>query len=225
MHIIEQKVLKYIEKHSDIFSKLEKSQIINYIKNIKEPRLIPDVIKEVYDELDIFPESRNIDLGFINLIGEKYPIQEKRIIEVGGGKIPRLGKRISKKVTTGKITVYDPKISHYESDTTKLKLVREKFNIKTDVSNTDLLIGLMACEAGETIIDSALENNIDFIIALCEGGPHGDEYDFYEDEEEWLSSLIRYTSREVNDRSMGKLKFKYMKEYNNPYPVIYNDRG
>ena len=225
MHIIEQKVLKYIEKHPDIFSKLEKSQIINYIKNTKDPVLIPDIIREVYDEVGILPENVNIYLGFINLIGEKHLIQEKRIIEVGGGKIPRLGKRISKKLTTGTITVYDPKISHYESDTIKLKLVREKFNRRTDVSNTDLLIGLMTCEAAETIIESALEHNIDFIIALCEGGPHGDEEDFYQDEEEWLSSLIRYTSREVSNKNMGKLKIKYMKEYNDPYPVIYNDRG
>ena len=163
--------------------------------------------------------------NFIKLLSEIYDIKNKKILEIGGGVLPRLGKRISTVLNTGKIVVYDPRLSHYEQSTDKMRLVKDKFIRGNNINDADLMIGLMPCEAAEVIIDAAIDNNVDFVLALCEGGFHGDEYDFYDSPEEWISSMVRYADREVEYRGMGKLKVKYLDKYGSPYPVIYNDRG
>lgn len=219
------KISQFLDKYPDIFSELEKKYIMCYANEIEKGELIPDTIREVYDELDITPLDNNIYIGFINLLSSLHDIKDKNILEIGGGVLPRLGKRISATLNEGKIVVYDPRLSHYEKDTDKMKLVREKFRRGSEIGNTNLIVGLMPCEAAEIIIDTALDNNVDFVLALCEGGFHGDEVDFYESPEEWISSMIKYAKREVEYRDMGKLKIKSMEQYGNPYPVIYNDRG
>ena len=82
----------------------------------------------------------------------------------------------------------------------------------------------MPCEATYNIIDAASRNNVDFMIALCEGGPHGDIYDYFENDNEWLDTMIYMAERAVEDNSMGTIKKAYLKEYHNPYPIIYNKR-
>lgn len=219
------KITQFLEKYPDIFTDIEKRYIMSYAISPSDDLLVPDTIREVYDELGIISDEKNIYIGFMNLISEIYNIEDKKILEIGGGVLPRLGKRISTILNKGKIVVYDPRLSHYEQSTDKMRLVKEKFKRGNNVDNTDLIIGLMPCEAAETIIDTAIDNNIDFILALCEGGFHGDEYDFYESTDEWISSMVKYADREVEYRGMGKLKLKSLEKYGSPYPVIYNDRG
>lgn len=218
-------IINYLMKYPNIFTDLEKKQIINYIDSFGKYKFVPDTVREVYDELGIIQDDNNIYLGFIELIRNIYDIDDMKIVEVGGGVLPRLGKRLSDIISTGSITVYDPRLSVYESNNEKLRLVRENFSINTNISDADLLIGLMPCEACDVIVESALMYEKNFILALCEGGAHGEEFDYFEDEEEWQNSIIRQTKKEVEEKGMGKLKIKYLKEYGNPYPIIYNDKG
>ena len=214
---------KYLKKYEDIFSPLEKQFILNYQEKDYHDKIIPDLIREVYDELGLLQDKDNIFIGFINHLDEEFSIKDKRIIEVGGGIIPRLGKRINTIQTTGNITIYDPRLSIYEESTNKLKLVRRSFTPWTNIKNSDLLIGLMPCEATEAIISNAINNNKDFMIALCDG-MHGDIYDYYIETDEWIESIIHYSERLLKERNMGKIKTKSLSKYNNPYPVIYNER-
>lgn len=217
-------IMEYFKKYPNVFSEMEKNFILNYCETKANERLIPEVVRELYDELGFLCDTENIYIGFIKLIDEIFSIKDKKIIEVGGGVLPRLGERIASYQDKGFITVYDPRLSVYKEQKQKLKLVRESFDKTVDVSNTDLIIGLMPCKAAEIIVDVATHNKKDFVVALCEGGSHGEEYDFYEDDEEWRNSLIKQARREVNKNAMGKLKIKYMHEYANPYPVIYNEK-
>lgn len=218
-------VTNYLKEHPNLFSAFEISYILSWVnEDFCDLELMPDILREIYDELGILSEEKNIYLGFIKMIEEVFDIRNRNILEIGGGILPRLGERISKIQDKGTVTVYDPRISEYKKDSNNLKLVRKEFDGTMNVNDIDLMIGLMPCKAAEIILDVSLKNNIDFIIALCEGGPHGDEYDYFEDDEEWRGSLIRYARRSVDEKNMGKLKIKYMREYGNPYPVIFNDR-
>lgn len=219
------RIENYFIEYPDLFTEFEKKHIKCYAETFSKFKLVPDTIREVYDELGIIPDESNIYIGFMKLLSELHDIKNKKILEIGGGVIPRLGKRISATLDTGKIVIYDPRLSLYEMSTSKMKLVKERFKITTGVGDTDLMIGLMPCEAADIIVESALQNNVDFVLALCEGGVHGDETDFYDSVEEWQDSLIRYAEREVGNRGMGKLKMKSLEDYGSPYPVIYNDRG
>ncbi len=219
-------VSEYLKKFPGIFDDYEKKMILSYVKNNAfDFGLMPDLIREVYDELGILEVDKNIYIGFIKMIDELFELKDKNVLEVGGGVLPRLGERISQIQDKGTITVYDSRISEYKEGNTNLRLVRKKFDGRFSVKGIDLMIGLMPCKAAEVIVDVSVKNNIDFIVALCEGGPHGDEYDYFEDDEEWRCSLITYTSRMVEDNKMGKVKIKYLREYGNPYPIIYNDRS
>ena len=149
-------------------------------------------------------------------------------MEVAGGILPRLGKRIAhyQKVHCGKgtITVYDPRISVYESDTDRLKFVRKQFHKDTDIRNTNLILGLQPCEATYALLDSAFQTKTDFMVALCEGGVHGEPYDFYEDADEWVHGVLCYTEDAVKRYGMGKMKVLSLKQYGDPWPVIYNHK-
>lgn len=226
--ILEDKIYlleEYFRMHPNTFDEMEEEFILNYTKkNRFYKELIPTLVRQVYDELGMLPKEDNIYIGFIKLVNDLFNIENSKIIEVGGGVLPRLGERIADVLNKGSITVYDPRISNYKKNSSKLKLVRKNFNSKIDVGSVDLLIGLMPCKAAEAIVEFSIKNNKDFIVALCEGGMHGEEDDYFEDDEEWRNSLIKTTKRRLENSECGKLKIKYMTEYYNPYPVIYNER-
>lgn len=218
-------VKDYLEKYPDVFTDTEQKYLLAYASSDDlEFVFVPDLVREVYDELGLLKDDENIYLGFIDLIRQNFDITDKKIVEVGGGVLPRLGERISLLQNKGSITVYDPRLSVHKQDSEKLKLVRKKFTRRQDVEGVDLLLGFMPCEAADVIVDTAVDKKIDFMVALCEGGPHGDEFDYFEDEEEWRYSLISGAKYKVKEQGMGVLKIKYMREYGNPYPVIYNER-
>ena len=219
------KVREFILANDGIFTECEKEYLLNYAsRGHISGKIIPDIVREVYDKLNILTDEENIYLGFMDLLNQEFNYRERNIIEVGGGILPRLATRISDNQTTGRIKVYDPRLSKYETNKEKMTLVRQKFYSNTPVNDCNLLIGFMPCEATYNIIDNAARNNIDFIIALCEGGPHGDIYDFFENENDWLNTMIYMAERGVEDYNMGTLEKVYLKKYHNPYPVIYNKR-
>lgn len=217
-----QRVLNFLHSHPGLFSEEEKNFILEYLFYSNE--FIPNIARQVYDELGLLSDDNNLYLGFLNLLQGIHNIEDKHILEVGGGVIPRLGKRILKLQNKGLITIYDPKLNSYEKSTSKFILKREKFHSNTDVSEADLLVGLMPCEAAFDIVDSATKNRKDFVIALCEGGYHGDFFDYYEDEDEWMNSLLIFARRRAERYDIGKIKTKSLDKYYDPYPVIYNER-
>jgi len=218
-------VKEYLRKYPDVFTATEQKYLLGYARSDDMDFVfVPDLIRELYDELGLLEDDENIYLGFIDLIRQNFDITDKKIVEVGGGVLPRLGERISLMQNKGSITVYDPRLSVHKQDSDKLKLVRNKFTRHQSVEGVDLLLGFMPCEAADVIVETAVDKKIDFMVALCEGGPHGDEFDYFEDEEEWRYSLISRAKSKVREQEMGVLKVKYMRDYGNPYPVIYNER-
>ena len=81
----------------------------------------------------------------------------------------------------------------------------------------------MPCKGAEPLLEQATKKNIDFMLWFCEGGAHGDCFDYFEDEEEWLGSMMYTAQRGVEDSKMGKLKVKKLEEFSH-YPIIYNQR-
>lgn len=217
-------VLEYVLSHTELFDEFELRYILYYIRCVPDELFLPDLIRELYDQFGIVSDRKNIYLGFIDLLKENFDIQNSNIIEVGGGIFPCLGKRISLLQDRGTITVYDPRLSFYEGEMEHLKLVGDFFTSSTDVHDTDLLIGFMPCKGAEALIESAVYNEIDFMLALCEGGPHGDYYDYFESDEEWIDSILYRAGRGIEDHHMGVLKTEFLKQYGDPYPIIYNKK-
>lgn len=211
-------IVDYLNLYPDLFTSEEKYLIIEYLNCEGYSYGVPDVVRQLFAKLGLIPDEHSIYKGFFDLVNSKFPVKDKSIIEVGSGIFPTLASMIANAQDKGKIVVYDPRLSIYEEETDKLKLVKSKFMINADIGDADLIIGLMPCEAADVIVDVALTKKIDFMVALCEGGTHIVD-------EDWPESIINRADTYVYKKKMGKLNITYLKEYGDPYPIIYNDRG
>lgn len=222
--IIQSRVLEYLNQHRDEYDEYELMGIENFAKhpNLKQASKA-DGIREILDELGLIPDSHNIYVSFIDLINQQFGIDGKHILEVGGGIIPRLAKRIHLKQNSGSITVYDPRLSTKTVGNDRLILKKEMFHRDTPTTGIDLLVGLMPCKGAEPLIDNAVNNRKDFMLWLCEGGPHGDFYDYFETDEEWIDSTISHAEYGVERQEMGKLRQLRLSDFPE-YPIIYNQR-
>ena len=217
--IMYSKISEFLNKKKDLYSDFE----ISYIKSAMLDEcysgyFYEEGIRELFDEVGFLPDDENIYIAFIDYIKNKYDINNKNIIEVGGGIFARLSRRLTLEQKNGIITVYDPRLDPEIESSDRLVLKREKFTNKTDICNTDLLVGLMPCQGAEPLLEQALTHDRDFVLWLCEGGPHGDCFDYFEDDYEWIDSMVYEAKRGLADKNK-KLKIKKLEEFS-PYPII-----
>lgn len=216
-----------IEKFLETYGKGYDPRELEYIrKNWQrglKSKFTTDILRQIYSELGFFNDSENIYIGFIEILENNFDI-ERDIIEVGGGRFPTLAKTIALKQHKGTITVYDPRLVTTKSEVPNMTLKKENFTMSTPIKKDQLVIAFMPCEATESTIVASGTNNTDFMIALCEGGPHGDEFDYFESEEEWITSMIYKARLMAKKYGLGTIEVADLKQYGDPYPVIYNKR-
>lgn len=213
-------IVKFLMKHENDYTKKEKEFILKNYTWGKKDSLVTDILRQIYEELDLLEENQNIYQGFIDLVEENFGINQN-IIEVGGGKIPVLAKRLAKQQKKGTVTVYDDQLITKASPIPNLTLIKKRVTSSQQLPNKDLIIGFMPCEGTETTIKLAKENKLDFMIALCDGTSHN--IDFMA-EDDWELRMLYEARKAVEQASLGTLEKTYMKNYHNPYPVIFNKR-
>ena len=227
-------ILDYLREHENVFNSSEKDLILVNLNNDGTIYGIPSVCLQLYDELGLLPDDINLYKEFARMIDEQFNIKDKNIIEVGGGNIPCLGKRIELMQDRGTITVYDPNLyisneyknlSEEEKNNRKLKLINRRFTPLVNARNSDIIIGLLPCGSSSTIIKSAVRYNKDFMVALCDSCNYFEYFDTYEEDINWPNNFIEAASRIVEKNGLGKLKVKKNKIIGENYPIIYNDRG
>ncbi len=183
----------------------------------------PFVVREIYDKLGFMSDDENLYVRFAELLRQTHNLSGKRILEVGAGVYPTLGEKIC--TEAGIVVAYDPRLTKKQKSTDKLKLVRRNFNKRMCLDEYDLVVSLMPCKAAEDVLDACIEQDKDFVVGLCEGGPHGDCYDFYEDDIEWRHSIMSYADSRIRRNGRGKVLTKQLDGCNYPYPIIYNSRN
>ena len=214
----------FLAQHKDDIDPFEYEYIKKNIMHIEKNFMYyPFVAREIYDKLGLMKDEENVYHRFAEFVRELYDITDMSILEVGGGVYPTFAERIS--TQAGKVTVYDPRLSKHQKSTDKLKLVRRNFNKNMNLNGYDLVLALMPCKGAEAVLDACVEQDKDFIVGLCEGGPHGDCFDFYEDEEEWISSTVSYADARLRRNGTGKLLTKRLEGCSYPYPIVYNSRN
>ena len=218
-----EKIEKYLNKYSHCFTENEEKYIFDFLKYYKKNKniFLPLEIQQIYDECEIISENNNIYNGYIKLL-EKMNYKGKKILEIGEGFNPRLAIRISKKLTSGTITVYDPLIYKNIKKNKKLKIKRKLFKQKENIKDYNLIISFMAKKAAEIAIEYAINNNLDFIVALYDGGLNDDEFDFYTCTEEWIHAIILNTNNKLKKANRPPLIIEYLYKYHSSYPVLIN---
>ena len=213
---------KFLREHANHYTQEEKEFILKNCAWGKKSPLVPDILRQIYDELDMLDPDKNIYEGFVNLLEENFDI-DRNIVEIGGGKIPSLAKKIALRQTKGTITVYDDKLITTESPFPNLSLEKRRLKSNEILKDADLIMGFMPCEGTQIAIELAKKNQLDFMIAFCEGSCQNELPAFIEDD--WESGMIYEARKAVRDSYLGELKkVKMKKKYQNPYPIIYNKR-
>lgn len=212
---------KFLRDHAKDYTLEEKEFILKNCAWGQKSSLVPDMLRQIYDELGFLDSERNIYDGFVDLLEENFDI-DRNIVEIGGGKIPSLAKKIALRQMHGTITVYDDKLITTDFNLPNLSLKKRRLQAD-ELLNADMIIGFMPCDGTQTAIDLAKRNRIDFMIALCEGSCQNEMPAFMNDD--WENSMIYEARKAVRDGHLGELKkVKMAKKYQNPYPVIYNQR-
>lgn len=221
----QRQIAAYLEAHKADYTEVEyeflkrnTAKAVEYSKGF----FISDILRQVLTELDLLDDDKSMYRGFVEQLSERFDI-DRDIVEVAGGIIPSLAKMIALKQKTGTITVYDPRIIKPDNCPENLIVKRQQFNRDTKIPQAKMIIGFMPCEVAIDIVEAACENEIDFAVALCEGGNRAG-YGYLEEDDEWIGMIEYIAKNGMSDRNMGKLKTFSLEKYGNPYPVIYNER-
>ena len=180
---------------------------------------------QIYSHLGLFEDKDNMYYGYYEKLAENFDIN-CNILDVACGCIPAFGEIVAKKQielpnSKGTITVCDPALVLADESKGNMKLIKDKFNSLYDVSNYDLITGIMPCATTWDIIKSACENNKDFFIGLCGCPP--DDYS-YDDGETFLDKNIEYAKKMCAKYDRDYNEVQLDSEYVVRMPVIYSKR-
>lgn len=219
------KVLDFVNAHADEYSERE----LDYLRTnaawgiiCEEPFRVYDILRQIYGEFDLIPEHQDMHQAFIKILEENFYIN-RDIIEVAGGIVPDLGKKLAARQKTGTLTVYDPRLITSIKTPENMVLKKEHFGKKTPLGDAKMLIAFMPCDLAPTLIDIACKNDLDFMIALCEGGARTG-YEWIEEDDEWIGYMTYSASRGIEKSKMGTLQTASLEKFGSPYPIIYNKR-
>lgn len=215
------KVNRFLEENKHGYNDRELEFIRSNWVHFLDKKFQVDILRQMYSELGFMDDKEDIYHAFIKILEENFDI-DTDIIEVGGGRIPSLAKRIALKQKKGTITVYDPNLISTDSPYPNMVLRKQPFTLQTPVKEDQLIIGFMPCEATEILIQQAVRNKKDFLVALCEGGHYS--FDDYFDTDSWTESILYLAEQGIKKNKLGELVKVDLKEYGNPYPIIYNKR-
>ena len=216
------RALKFLEAHKDSYTEREYDYIKRNISWGIDKPFISDLMRQVCDEIGKTDLSENMYEAFARMLESNFDINTD-IIEIGGGIIPSLAKKIALRQKSGTITVYDPRLMTDIKHPENMILKKEMFNKDTPIGEAKMIIGFMPCDATTLLIETACAHGVDFMVALCEGGMR-EGYGWLEEDDEWIGFVKYCASRGIEDQNLGELREESLSEYNNPYPVIYNKR-
>lgn len=184
-----------------------------------------DIMMQIYDCLGLLDKSENYYLGFAEMVGKKYGL-DCHFLEVGGGYFPAFSYHMDQLQTeansSGTITVYDPKL--IVTGLGNVRLRHSMFTLETPISEFDVLVGIMPCDATKIMIKKATKEHKEFYIAMCGCIPDNElfKYDTLMMTETspipfWIDDVYDLACKQAEDG------FEVTREdnpYGIPYPII-----
>ena len=222
---IVKKFKKFMDEHDILYEEDARNYILDYFMPSIYDNCAPDILLEIMEELGLTHVNGDFYQEHLDRIKNDFGLS-RNITEIGGGWIPSFAEKIAKeqiKMSKGTITVYDPQLIIDTPKYANMTLIKDKFNLDSDVSKSDLLIGILPCEATKSIIESAANNNIDFYIAMC-GCVHSSN-PFINNPFYYQKEITSYASRLCNESNLGDLVVDYLpNNFDLRYPILKNKR-
>ncbi len=215
----------FYAKYKDEYSFMGEELIKGFMNNVGSRHCYSE-FAQIYSFLDIISTSDDPYLAHFNEI-KKYFDLGCNVLEVASGALPVLSTMIAKeqiKIGKGTITAYDPRLIFTNPEYSNMKLCRNIFDEKVNVSKFDLIVSLLPCTATESIITSSCKNKKDFYLAFC-GCDHSRFTSFfryfipsYYDNIELAKSLCK-------ENDMGDIQFVDLPDrYEWNYPIIRTEK-
>ncbi len=227
--IIQAKFEDFLEQYAKYYSKDIVSVIKDRFWHDQDELVTLDVLMQIYQEIGIYDGRASYYNYHLKMIEELFNINSN-IAEIGAGFFPSFANMMARsqfQTKQGTITIFDPELVITTPKYKNMKLHKEEFNFQMDVSNYDLLVGLLPCGATEDIIKAAIMNNKDFYISMC-GCNHSNNlfygmfnFGMYNTYQQQMIELANDLMSEYNPNK--EVVTCYMPElYNVPYPIIYS---
>ena len=226
---IQKKFLAYKEKYSDKYSKEAWKYIEeHFFENIHNSET-PDILMQIYTELGIVPPIRNFYHKHLRLLKRIFPL-DGNLVEVASGRMPALANLIAgeqRKIGKGTITIYEPLLVEMTPKYPNMTLHKEYFYKDTDISDADLVVGVMPCESTELILENAIKNNKDFYVAMC-GCVHSPldyMFGFYSTSPKIYQEQVISNARSLlKENGDGTLEITKIKNTPFDYPILYRKK-
>lgn len=186
----------------------------------------PDILMQIYTELGIESPKGNYYKRQLTNLKRKFDIR-CNILDVGSGMIPAFANLLAKEqleLGTGTVTLYEPLLLTTEAKHRNMTLYKTEFTTNTHIKEFDLLIGILPCEATESIIENACRNQKDFYIAMC-GCTHFEyiPWGMYVTPEMYQDYVIEKTNRLLKEYDNGTLVVEKLEDETDlDYPILYN---
>lgn len=161
-------------------------------------------LSQIYEAAGLIKPNCSVYRRMARIVNQNFNLK-RDVVEIGSGIFPILGDDLRKRqlqLGEGTVTVYDAKV--WTKYPTSAKLVRSYFRTSTEISPNSLLVGLFPCDATNTIVEKALNEDLEFCIALCACN-HSDNP--YLSTSEYHELLINQIQGQLSSKK--KLKLEY----------------
>jgi hypothetical protein len=155
---------EYFETY-DIPSMFRPSYELVYLDGLKEGTRIDSYINQFYKEYNLLKEGCDPYKAFSDIISYAHPdLKDKTVLELGGGMVPQLGRELAKNAKH--VMVVDRNIVS-RNNPDNLEAINCRVESYKDLPSADVIVGLLPCESTQHVIDYAIANKKDFLIAFC----------------------------------------------------------
>lgn len=172
--------------------------IENYIDEAFKSDVVPFILTEFLSahnlsnlDSDIYDNMERIIYDYVG------NLDNKKVLEVGCGFIPVLGRKLAKNKST-KVTAYDPYVLKNYYKTNNLLTIKKDYKCGIENEKQDLFVGLMPCKGTMEMIDGTFRNNADMVLSLCgcsHFNPNSVPYEMWGSPilpELWRDNVIKY---------------------------------
>lgn len=133
-------------------------------------------LSQIYEVAGLIKPNCSVYRRMAHIVNKNFNLK-RDVVEIGSGIFPILGDYLRKcqlQLGKGTVTVYDAKV--WTNYPTSAKLVRSYFHTSTELASNSLLVGLFPCDATDVILEKALQEDLEFCIALCGCNHSGNPY-------------------------------------------------
>ena len=229
-NVTEEDLSRYLAEYFDTYGEYIPSIYRNeyrmlYLEGLKDKSyLVDSYICQFYKEYNLLKEEYDMYKAFIDIIKYKYQdTKDMTALDVGGGLVPQLGRGLSDLFKH--VYVVDRNIVN-KNNPDNVEVIKKEIDNNVGLPNTDLVVGLLPCEATKPLIYHACQSNSNFIVALCDCVHDIKSYKMKPIEQVKklnTNTILHYANDCISDSDMGDL-IVIDSPYQFPNMVIGNKR-